>query len=141
MAIGVTRDDVEKAALLAEIIGGYDSWNRDENGSIRVMATASGLRCSASHHCPTCTCRNECEHDDVWGCVAAAIGASDRAVGLWMSVGLALGEAPDDRCEDASFVERQWVEENFGDVEINDELEVAALLRDGWMPPTYRLVR
>lgn len=125
----VTRADVDAAIAIAEIIGGVDAWDGNR----------STLMCASARHCGTCSCNEECGHSgSAYECVADALGASDCAVDLYLSVMLALGAAEYDD-EPGAEAEWLWAEGFCGDVVIDDDLEVAAILRDGELPPTYRL--
>jgi hypothetical protein len=137
----VTRKDIEEAALLAQILGEAEMTGADFSCLTRL------------HDCPDCPHSTEsCGHRYEWDCIADAIGASDMAIALWLSISNAFGTYKVEReeeIEDAQTpaqkrdVERYyaWVDSFGGDDGLDDELEMAALLREGELPPGWKRVR
>ena len=150
----VTKKDVADAAMIAQLIGGAD-------------IAGAGFTCVEQerrklHDCPDCDHFEhvaQCDHANEWDCVPAAIGASSRAADLWMEVSNAFvttakdrqGELDDCRRDGAAQELREreqlyaWVDSirpggiAHGDLGLNG-LEVAAVLRDGHLPPGWKVV-
>lgn len=140
----VTRKDVEDAILLGDIIGGYDE--TFPNGD--SWQDLCCLPVTVKHkHCPSCTCESNeyewCDHQhDIQRCVMAAIGASPEAEMLWLTTSLTIRDLhPGTRDVDKSEpVFQRWlaplVRPGRRDHEgLNEDLEAAALLREGLLPP------
>ena len=150
----VTKKDVSDAAMIAQLIGGAD-------------VAGAGFTCIERerrrlHDCPDCDHYervDECTHANEWDCVPAAIGASPEAVDLWMKTSNALFTTAKDRKGELDYLRREgtkqeiqeheqlyaWVDSireggvDHGDIGLN-ELEVASLLREGHLPPGWKLV-
>jgi hypothetical protein len=140
----VTRRDVKAAILIAEIVGSYDQVFPDDHNH-------EGLYClNGSSHCPTCKCDPEqCDCYDFWDCVARAIGASENAAALYLRVSNALDdlrpEVPDNARGDSE--SRKWAASFIDETSHLDresfspDLEAAALLQEGFLPPGFVLAR
>ena len=153
----VTKKDVADAAMIAQLIG---------NADLADVADAD-RRCieipmRKLHDCPDCKhCeRGEyCDHYEDWDCVASAIGATANAVHLWLSFSNAISATAKDRAADLRYLKEKgskrsllehtqlyaWVDSIreggiYHDKYAFDELEVAALLREGYLPPGWKLV-
>lgn len=150
----VTKKDVADAAMIAQLIGGAD-------------VTDAGFTCVEQeprklHDCPDCEHYehvDECEHQHEWECIPAAIGASPEALDLWMDVSNAFFTTAEDREAELHYFRTEerkrelrareqlyaWVDSireggiDHGDIGLN-ELEVAELLRDGHLPPGWKIV-
>jgi hypothetical protein len=128
----VTRKDVRDAALLGQIIAEAD-------------LSMSGTICITEE--------GGCGHLTGEHCVADAIGATERAVGLWMRVSWAITNSLDERAEEIAdaetAAERRWIARFYAWVDavcgpIDDdlgkaELHAAALLAEGQLPPGWRV--
>jgi hypothetical protein len=153
----VTKKDIEDAALIADIIG----------GAYRINAQAS-LFCievpsRKLHDCPNCEHIEHgeyCDHHEDWDCVASAIGAAYNAIHLWLAFSNALSTTRKDRDGELQYLKREgttrerkehvklyaWVDSmragGFRRRHGEDlvDLEVATLLREGYLPPGWRLV-
>jgi hypothetical protein len=135
----VTRRDIEEAALLAQILGEVNMTGAEFCCLIRL------------HDCPDCRHSIEpCGHGYEWDCIADAIGASDTAIALWLSISNAFGTSKKEReeeMEDAQTPAQKrtvvrlyaWVDSFFNGGDIRDELEMAALLREGELPPRWKV--
>jgi len=151
-----TKQDVADAATIAELIGGADLAN-------------AGFTCIEAqpprklHDCPDCDhfeYAAQCEHaTGEWECVVAAIGASRQAHDLWMETSNAFFATMGDREGDLRYLQTDgttselqehvrlyaWVD-SIQRGGINNrplgygELEVALLLREGHLPPGWKLV-
>jgi hypothetical protein len=129
---------IQDAATIALIIGGCD-----ELPYGHPSYREDGFVCLK--HCRTCAC--DCKHKSEWECVAAAIGASPMAVRLFVSMGNALAfdaEAECDTPPDEWGRYIAWLAEighpaGCGGLDrwepSSPDLEVAALLLDGVLPP------
>lgn len=155
----VTARDVEHAATIAQIIGEHDQLDVGLPSCLPV----DGLQ--KKHDCPSCTHFRtiECDHRNEWDCIASAIGASQAAVDLWMKFSNILHTTQEDRDlevkdaiehdeparRDRYYIEYAWAGTLFEGcsrslnelVADHDELEIAALLRDGHLPPGWELVK
>ena len=150
----VTKKDVMDAALIAQLIGGADI-ARAEFACVEHPPRKL-------HDCPDCEHVEygaECEHGEEWECVAGAIGATLQALDLWMEISNAFFTTVKDRAAELRYLRTDgtmrelrgraqlydWVDSickggiNHGSLGLN-ELEVAALLRDGHLPPGWRVV-
>lgn len=170
----VAKKDVEDAAMIAELMGGADL----AGTSFCCVDNVPRKR----HDCPDCDHFErvaECEHQGgEWECVASAIGASSRALDLWMTFSNACFTTRRDRENERHYLEsdthRHFVQSDkrCRDVqgkiatELRDhdrlyawvdtirqggiqhgrrglgynELEVAYLLREGYLPPGWEVV-
>lgn len=150
----VTKKDIADAALIAQLIGVADytgqSLHCDEIPSRKL------------HDCPNCEHIEEgqyCNHHEDWDCVASMIGATIYAVHLWLAFSNAVQTTREDRACDLRYLKKKgtkrelkehtglyaWVDSiREGGIHrrasgLND-LEVAALLSEGHLPPEWKLV-
>lgn len=143
--IKATRKDIADAILIGEILGGHDEAFPDGEHDLRCLKNVFQLNAG---HCATCSCTSEaydeCAHiDGVWECVAAAVGASPQAETLWMHVSNIVSDLHPDTREGDKFKEplKSWLtslvdaSRRCDRRELNKDLEAAALLRDGLLPP------
>lgn len=147
----VTKKDVAHAALIAQLIAG--------------AYLADAYLCCIEipprklHDCPECKHVEHgeyCDHYEDWDCVASAIGATINAVHLWLSFSNAISTTTEDRDGELrkegtkrELLEHArlyaWVDSireggiHHDEWHLNN-LEVAALLREGHLPPGWRLV-
>lgn len=150
----VTKKDVADAAMIALLIGGADMAG--------VPFCCIDLPRPKLHNCPDCDHHEtvaKCEHrGGEWECVPPALGASSRAFDLWMKASNALTATTEDRKGDLDYHRRAgtkqelkeceqlyaWVDSireggiNHGSLGLNG-LEVAAVLRDGHLPPGWKV--
>lgn len=148
----VTRLDVEHAILIAEILGGYHEAFPQGDDNVDLCCLVNFVPRDA-HHCATCTCKSDkcaqCEHrNGSYECVVGALGASSEAQELYLLtyvaiVDLADGISYDDPEEDAGTL---WVASLLNGTALDREtlqpdLEAAALLRDGLLPPRVALTQ
>lgn len=151
--IRVTRHDIENAILLGEIIGGYKEAFPEGEAELDLRCPRRVFQRNVEH-CPTCSCKSEdydeCEHrDGFWECVATAVGASPEAEMLWMHVSNIVSDLHPDTREGDKYDEepiKSWLASLVDAFrrcdrrELNKDLEAAALLRDGLLPPDVVVV-
>lgn len=150
--IKVTRKDVEDAILIGEILGGYDEAFPDGDPYHDLCCLVNFVQLAAEH-CPTCSCKSddytECDHQEgIWECIATAVGASHEAEMLWMHVSNIVSDLLPDTREIDKYEEpiKSWLaalvdkSRRCDRRELNNDLEAAALLRDGLLPPDAILV-
>lgn len=129
----VTVKDVRDAALIGQIIGA-----------------------AALANAPTfCVCADDdhCGHALEEDCVAAAIGAAESAIWLWLAASNAIATPHSERAAEIAAAKwpsqkkqlsllYAWVDDVSGAVAENAvaELTAAALLREGVLPPGWRVV-
>ena len=129
----VTRKDVRGAALIGQIIA------EAELADVGTICIVDDDDC--------------CGHDLEEHCVAKAVGASEQAVWLWLHTSNAIATPLDERVAEIADAETAvarrrieklyaWVDAVCG--EIPDlgvaELHAAALLRSGYLPPSWKIV-
>ena len=146
----ITKQDVENAILIAEIIGGYHVAFPKGDEDVDLCCLVNFVPRDA-RHCGTCTCKsdkyNHCEHrNGSYECVVDALGASPEAQELYLLTYVAIidradGISYDDPEQDAGTL---WVASLLDDTALDREtlqpdLEAAALLRDGLLPPRVTL--
>lgn len=136
----VTRKDIEEAALLAQILGEAEMTGADFSCFTRL------------HDCPDCRHHSpECGHCYEWDCVADAIGASDTAIALWVHMSNVFATSKKEREEELADARTPaekrrllrryaWVDSLFEGGALCDELEMAALLREGQLPPGWKMI-
>ena len=146
--IKVTRKDIEDAILIGEILGGYDEAFPNGVADHDLCCLVNFVQLDAEH-CPTCSCKSKdhdsCDHrDGIWECIADSIGASPEAAILWMHVSNIISDLHPDTREIDKFDEtsiKNWLsslvdKSRRGDRrKLNNDLEAAALLREGLLPP------
>jgi hypothetical protein len=136
----VTRADIEVAICVAQ-----------------VMATSSlhdldldHFRCASDAHCESCDCElYTCDHRSEWDCVCAAIGGTPQASSLYLAACTELdhwlnpSEHYDcaDECGESLFflvsgpvTNEQLKRLSWGNAPDGTDLEISALLADGWLP-------
>ena len=151
----VMKKDVADAAMIAQLIGGADITDV-------CFTCVESPEPRRLHDCPDCKHFehvDECDHGWEWECVADAIGASSQALDLWMDTCNAFFATAGDRARELNYLQREgtiqelqtraqlyaWVDSirkggiDHGDLGLN-ELEVAVLLREGHLPPGWKLV-
>ena len=140
----VTSRDVEHAILIGEILGGYAEAFPDVN-----VHVDDDLCCRLDEApCSTCRCVDApCEHQYIWECVGVSLNTSQAAENLWLQTSNAILDLHPDTPDDhkGSPVIRRWIAtlvdstSCFGDGALQPDLEAAALLRDGILPPGFVL--
>lgn len=153
----VTKKDIEDASMLAQLIGGAEV-----AGAYGMYLCCLEIPSRKLHDCPDCKHIEHgtyCDHHEEWDCVASAIGASANAVHLWMSFSNAIGTTVDDRGGELRYLQEKgtererkehkrlyaWVDSiqqggiDHDEPGLND-LEVAVLLREGHLPPGWKVV-
>lgn len=152
----ITKKDIADAALIAQLIGGADI-----AGAPFTCVEQERRRL---HSCPDCdhfVRVAKCDHrGGEWECIASAIGASPQALELWMAISNAFFTSAKDRQDELHYFrteepkelqEREqlyaWVDSirkggiNHGRGKLGlSELEIAEVLRDGHLPPGWRVV-
>ena len=137
----VTRQDIKDAILVADILGGYAEAFPDGDADHDLCCLVN------FEHCPTCTCESECHCMGAWECVSAALGASAEAEALYLRVTNEIDDLfPPER--ETSYPEtRAWIASLVDETSrfdrglLRPDLETAALLRDGLLPPGVVLVK
>lgn len=138
----VTARDVDDAATIANIIGGMDECHELDSDLFGEV----GLLCITTVHahiCGHCAHREPCSHIDFWECVADAIGASPEALALYMRITCILDASQ--RASELTELDKDevaWLSELGafeGDEFFHSELEAAALLDEGELPPGWEL--
>jgi hypothetical protein len=128
----VMRKDVRDAALIGQIIAEAD------------LADAGVICVVDDDDC--------CGHMLAEHCIAAAVGASEAAVWLWLEASNAIASPLHERAEEIAAAETRtkrrrterlyaWVDAVVGEIaELGvAELHAAALLREGVLPPGWRV--
>jgi len=151
--LNVTRRDVADAAIIAQILGEYHAAFPCSDEDVDLCCKdGSTFMHIPEGHCESCTCvrydYGDCGHrEGVWQCIATAIGASSAAVALWMRLSniisdLDPGAREINKNKDPDVV--RWLAEQAGDARgrkrICEDLETAALLREGTLPPGVEVV-
>lgn len=127
---------VDDAILICEIMGQNQLANRDPALFLQSPVATLGidddefLRCNAGPE--------PCDfHEEPWDCVAAAVGADETSVKLYMQASCHVSELSSGDVSDETLVRT----EAFGRPEATEldeiDLETAALLREGWLPPGW----
>jgi hypothetical protein len=150
--IKVTRKDIEDAIVIGEILGGFDEAFPDGVPDRDLCCLVNFVQLDAEH-CPTCSCKSddhdECDHrDGIWECIAASIGASPEAELLWMHVSNIVSDLHPDAREIDKYGEpiKSWLASLVDEssrcdrYELNSNLETAALLHEGLLPPDVVVV-
>lgn len=140
-----TRQDIKDAILIADILGGYAEAFPDGDADHDLCCLVN------FEHCPTCTCESEeCPCMGAWQCVSDALGASAEAEALYLRVTNEIDDLFPDRApqHEASYPEtRAWIASLVDETSrfdrglLRPDLETAALLRDGLLPPGVILVK
>jgi hypothetical protein len=129
----VTRRDVRDAALIGQIIGEAD------------LADASVICLVDDDDC--------CGHMLAEHCIAAAVGASEAAIWLWLEASNAIATPLHERAEEIAVAKTRtrrrrierlyaWVDSVGGEIaDLGEaELHAAVLLREGVLPPGWRVM-
>jgi hypothetical protein len=130
----VTQDDIDAAIIVAQV----------EGTAPLCDYSPEHFRCLIPPHCKSCDCKGtgwsspKCEHDSEWDCICAAIGGSDLAANLFLAACSEVYHwlhSEHDDCDESCGDTLSFVDPAARGTELfNSDLEVAALLADGWLP-------
>lgn len=141
----VTRQDIKDAILVADILGGYAEAFPDGDAYYDLCCLVN------SEHCPTCTCKSEeCRHSYIWECLGEALEASLKVDALYVRISNAIDDLFPHRARERETSDpetRAWIASLVDETSrfdrglLRPDLETAALLRDGLLPPGVILVK